>query len=75
MHQVSIEEATRQLPGLLAEVSQGIEVVIMQDNQPVAKLIAAQLPKAQRLFGSARGLVSVPADFDAPLADFAEYRA
>lgn len=75
MHQVSIEEATRQLPGLLAEVSHGVEVVIMQDDQPIAKLVAAHPPKAQRQFGSAHGLLTVPADFDAPLTDFAEYRA
>jgi hypothetical protein len=34
----------------------------------------AQTPRPARRSGSAKGIVQVPADFDAPLADFADYQ-
>jgi antitoxin (DNA-binding transcriptional repressor) of toxin-antitoxin stability system len=53
--------------------SQGIEVVITKNGNPIAKLVAISEPKQQRQFGSAKGLIKVSDDFDEPLEDFKEY--
>lgn len=77
MHQVSIQEAANSLPGLIKEALQGTEVVITQDNKPVAKLeplveiVPSQNPQPKA--GGARGLIWMADDFDAPLPDFKDY--
>ena len=73
MHQVNLDEAATQLPGLIQEVLQGGEVVIVQDDQPVARLVAAESRQAPRPFGSAKGQIALGDDFDEPLEDFTDY--
>jgi prevent-host-death family protein len=73
VHQISLEEASTRLPSLLHEVQAGNEVVITQGNLPVARLVAVPTVRPHRQFGSARHLITLTPDFDAPLADFAEY--
>ena len=72
VHQISIEEASTKLPRLLQEVQTGNEVVITQGNRPVARLVAVRTAHPRRQFGSARHLITLSPDFDAPLADLAE---
>lgn len=64
---VGVGEAKRHLPRLLRQVEQGEEIIIERDGAPVARLVRVAPPG--RVFGSARGLLTVPADFDAPLPD------
>lgn len=74
MTAVSVAEAQAKLPELIRGVTRGEEVVILEDNLPVARLIAAGMPPPQRRLGSLRGTVTYMApDFDAPLEDFEEY--
>jgi len=73
MHQVDIEEAKRQLADLVEAAMSGIEVVIMKDNRPVVKLMPLTPSKPPPRFGSAAGLITMSADFDAPLEDFTDY--
>ena len=70
---VSVEEAAREFPALLNDAINGQEIVITRDDRPVVKLVSEQAGKPRRQFGSARGLIAIAPDFDAPLADFAEY--
>ena len=70
---VSVEEAAREFPALLNDAINGQEIVITRDDRPVVKLVSVQAGKPRRQFGSARGLIAIAPDFDAPLADFAEY--
>jgi prevent-host-death family protein len=71
---VELEEAGAQLAELIEEVDAGAEVVITRDGHPVARLVAATDEiQAERVPGSAKGLFTVPDDFDAPLEDFREY--
>ena len=51
----------------------GEEVVITQNDQPVLKLIRVIAPKVRRKAGSAKGLITMASDFDAPLEDFRAY--
>jgi prevent-host-death family protein len=81
MTQVTVDEAGAQLGRLLQAAREGEEVVLTQDDLPVARLVPLDLvqqehgqskkPRAQR--GSGKGLFYMSPDFDEPLADFKEY--
>jgi antitoxin (DNA-binding transcriptional repressor) of toxin-antitoxin stability system len=71
---VEVEQAGSQLDRLIQEVDAGSEVVITRDGHPVARLVAAIAdPAGERVPGSAKGLFTVPDDFEAPLEDFRDY--
>jgi antitoxin (DNA-binding transcriptional repressor) of toxin-antitoxin stability system len=73
MSAITIEEAQTKLPDLIHKLIPGEEVLIVEKDQPVAKLIGARA-KPPRKLGSLRGTVRFMApDFDAPLIDFKEY--
>ena len=60
------------LKEVIDKLAPGDEVVITDDQQPVAKLVDAR--PAERKLGTMRGTVRYMApDFDAPLDDFREY--
>jgi antitoxin (DNA-binding transcriptional repressor) of toxin-antitoxin stability system len=73
MHQVSIEEAKTTLPDLIEAAVGGDEVRIAKDDQHIVKLVPVSGTKPVPRFGSAKGLVTMADDFDAPLKDFNEY--
>jgi prevent-host-death family protein len=73
MTMISIEEAQAKLPDLIHRMNTGDEVVITENNQPVARLVATGSEPRQtpRQPGTLRGSVLYMAsDFDAPLEDF-----
>ena len=73
MHQVTIEEAKTSLPDLIEAVVGGDEVRIAKDDQHIVKLVPVSGTKPVPQFGSAKGLITMAHDFDAPLEDFDEY--
>ncbi|MGH7201886.1 MAG: type II toxin-antitoxin system Phd/YefM family antitoxin [Planctomycetaceae bacterium] len=73
MTQVTVEEAQSRLSDLIAAAKRGEEVVITDAEQPVAWLVPMGSPKRRRA-GSAKGLMTMADDFDAPLEDFKESR-
>jgi prevent-host-death family protein len=76
MATVSIQEARAQLAELIRSLTPGAEIIITENDQPVARLLpAADQPRRQpRRPGTLRGTVLYMApDFDAPLEDFKEY--
>jgi len=73
---VTIEEAQAKLLDLIHQLQPDQEVVITENDQPVARLIPANKPaqRKPRQSGTLRGTVLYMApDFDAPLEDFKEY--
>jgi prevent-host-death family protein len=72
---VTLEDAQAHLADLIAKAVPGQEIVITQDDKPVARLIAENTPLMQpRVPGSAKGMIAYMADdFDAPLEDFKDY--
>jgi prevent-host-death family protein len=72
--QVNVHEAKTHLSRLLEQVVQGDEVVIARDNVPLVKLVLVDSAKGVRKLGTAKGMIELGADFDAPLDDFAAYR-
>jgi antitoxin (DNA-binding transcriptional repressor) of toxin-antitoxin stability system len=70
---VTLDEAQAKLRELIGRLEPGEELIIMENEQPVAKLIVPERPKERRL-GTLKGTVLyVAPDFDAPLEEFREY--
>ena len=76
MATVTIQEAQAKLPDLIHNLSPGDEVVITENNQPVAKLVSEK-PKAKPGLrpppGLGKGLITIVSDDAEHLNDFAEY--
>lgn len=68
----NVAEAKAHFSTLVRKALRGEEVVIARDNTPLVKLVP--VGDRERAPGSAKGLVHIPADFEAPLDDFDEYR-
>jgi prevent-host-death family protein len=73
MYEVGLEEAKVRLVDLIEAALRGEEVFIVANSKPVVQLIPIKKKKRQPQFGSARGLIHMADDFDAPLEDFEEY--
>lgn len=74
MSSVTLEEAQARLPQLIDQLRPGEEIVITRDRKPVARLLADERPKRKpRQPGNCKGMLTVVADDDEHLKDFAEY--
>ena len=74
---ITIDEAQANLKDLIHQLAPGEEVIITENEQPVAKLMNQQ-PISMRATrpgpGLCRGMITYMApDFDAPLEDMKEY--
>jgi len=67
---VNIHNAKNQFSKLLARVASGEEVIIANSGKHVARLVPYSEKKPQRAPGSARGKVTIEANFDEPLSEF-----
>ncbi|MFO7678731.1 MAG: DUF2281 domain-containing protein [Chloroflexota bacterium] len=72
MTQIELQQAKDKFLELIELAASGEDVIIAKGSKPFVKLTAAK-PKQPRRFGSAKGLIQMSDDFDAPLADFQEY--
>ena len=76
MAMVTIQEAQAKLPDLIHKLMPGDEVVITENNLPVAKLVSEQ-PKAKPGLrpppGLGKGCITIVSDDDEHLKDFEEY--
>jgi antitoxin (DNA-binding transcriptional repressor) of toxin-antitoxin stability system len=71
---VTIQEAQAQLLDLIHRLNVGDEVVITENDRPVAKLARTESQEQWPCkAGSAKGKIWMAPDFDAPLEDFKEY--
>ena len=68
----NVAEAKAQFSTLVRKAMQGEEIVIARDNKPLLKLVPVGVQA--RKPGSAKGRITIAADFDAPLDDFSDYR-
>jgi prevent-host-death family protein len=77
MATITIEEARANLGNLIHRLAPGEEVVITENDRPVAKLVAATPPeppkRVPRLGGQRGSVLYMAPDFDEPLEDFKEY--
>lgn len=74
---ITIDDAQARLRDLIHQLAPGEEVVITENQQPVAKLIGEQSKPASPARpgpGLCKGMITYMApDFDAPLEDMKEY--
>lgn len=71
MQTVNIHAAKTQLSRLVDAAAAGEEIIIARAGKPVARLVplAPQATGQKRVLGRLAGVLTVPADFDAPLPD------
>lgn len=76
MTQVSVREAEGRLANLIEAARLGEEVVITENDEPVARIVSLKEDApagVRRRAGSGKGVFRMAPDFDAPLEDFQEY--
>jgi prevent-host-death family protein len=75
MTQFNIADAKSHFSELVQKALTGEDVIISRDNKPILRLVPVKNVGKARKPGSAKGkILFMAADFDEPLADFAEYR-
>lgn len=74
MTTLPIQEAATRFFELVHRLKPGDEVIITENERPVAKLIGQSIPAGQpRRRGSAKGKLVIHGDDDEHLEDFKEY--
>lgn len=73
MTTVTIKEAKAKLAELIEQTPPGEAVVITRNDVPVAQLVPLPVTMPEPIFGSCRGMLTMLAEDDEHLADFAEY--
>jgi antitoxin (DNA-binding transcriptional repressor) of toxin-antitoxin stability system len=74
MSTITIQEAQAKLSDLIRNLAPGEEVLILENNQPIAKLARAEPSNRWPCkAGSAKGKIRMAPDFDEPLEEFREY--
>ena len=68
--------AQAKLPELIDRLAAREELVITRNQRPIARLLAEEKPKRMpRKAGNCKGVLTIVADDDEHLKDFAEYMA
>jgi len=71
---VPIDEAQSRLAELIRQLAPGEEIIITENQQPVARLAAEKSPPRQRRVpGLGKGMITILSDDDDHLKDFEEY--
>lgn len=68
--EVKLGDAKAHFSEVVQRAMMGEEIIVTKENQPVVKIVA--IKPAVRKPGTGKGIWMAP-DFDAPLAEFAEY--
>ena len=67
---IEVDDTQEQMKNLLSLVQQDIEVVITQNETPIAKVVPlVEYSPVKRVAGLNRGSTSMSDDFDEPLED------
>lgn len=71
---ITVEEAQAKLKEIIHQLAPGEEVVITENQQPVAKLVGELAsPRKPRQAGRCKGMITLLVEDDEHLKDFAEY--
>jgi antitoxin (DNA-binding transcriptional repressor) of toxin-antitoxin stability system len=73
IYQVKQSDLPKQLWNLIDAALRGEPVFIERDDKALVQLIPLKQVSRPRKAGSAKGLLEMSPDFDAPLDDFAPY--
>ena len=73
---ISVEEAQAKLTELIDRLSLGEEIVLTQNQQPVAKLVGQRSSERKpRVPGNCKGMITLAVEDDEHLNDFEDYRS
>ena len=72
MQTMPIEQTEGHLAGIIAKLSPGEEIVLTRNNRPIARLVGEKRPPRPGP-GLCKGMITIVADDDEHLKDFAEY--
>ena len=71
---ITVEEAQAKLTELIGSLSPGEEIVITQNQQPVAKLVGQRTSERKpRVPGNCKGMITLAVEDEEHLKDFEEY--
>jgi prevent-host-death family protein len=70
---VTLEEAKARLAELIGQMAPGDEIVITQENRPLARLVPTSESRPRPQFGSCKGMLTIISDDDEHLEHFKEY--
>lgn len=73
MATVTLQEAQAALADLIHRLNPGEEVVITENEQPVAKLMASPVEKARPQPGRCKGMITLQIEDDEHLEHFKDY--
>jgi len=66
---IEVQEAKTSLEELLSETFEGAEIILAQDNVPIARLVPIASPMTPRIAGLHAAAIWTSEDFDEPLPD------
>jgi prevent-host-death family protein len=69
-HAIDLSDARAELAELVQQATRGEDVILTDGGTPIAKIVPIGHARGPREFGSAKGLIHMADDFDAPLDDF-----
>jgi prevent-host-death family protein len=71
---IPVEEAQAKLGDLIGKLTLGEEIVVTQNQEPVAKLVGQRPSESKpRVPGNCKGMITLAIEDDEHLKDFAEY--
>ena len=73
MQTITIQEAQSRLADIIERLTPGEEVVLVRDSQPVARLIGEPAAKPHPVPGRCKGMLTILAEDEEHLEDWAEY--
>ncbi|MBC7881717.1 MAG: hypothetical protein H7Y37_10340 [Anaerolineae bacterium] len=74
MATITLQEAQAKLPDLIHNLKPGEELLITENERPLAKLVGQSLSVSQRPGpGLCKGMITIVEDDDEHLRDFADY--
>ncbi len=73
MPTLTIDDVQSRLPEIIAALPPGEELIITRDGRAIATLVTQNPAKPTPVFGSCRGMLTILAEDDDHLKDFAEY--
>ncbi len=73
MCSVTVQEAQSRLPDLIRNLASGEEVVITENDRPVARLVASPAESPRPIPGRCKGMLTIVSDDEEHLEHFKEY--
>ena len=73
MHPITVQEAQSHLAEIIEKLTPGEEVVLLRDDQPVARLVGGPPAQPFPIPGRCQGMLTIVAEDEEHLKDWAEY--